>query len=162
MGTPKWTAPLPYMGTHLLKEKLFPSSNTSKTTFQDDGERTALPLYTEAIKFFNHKDGMVRAAVRTLTLQMYGLEDEGIQQFLVSLPASNFFNEVAITIAEHCQASFSSRNATRTGICTWFDCINPEEKGFTKGHPVGRGMIWGSTQGLVGMPFVRAFNAVPQ
>lgn len=46
---------------------------------------------------------MVRAAVRTLTLQMYGLEDEGIQQFLISLPASNFFNEVAITIAEHCQ-----------------------------------------------------------
>ena len=72
---------------------------------QDDGERTALPLYTEAIKFFNHKDGMVRAAVRTLTLQMYGLQDDNIQQFLVSQPASNFFNEVAIIIAEHCQVS---------------------------------------------------------
>ena len=76
---------------------------------QDDGQHTALPLYTEAIKFFNHKDGMVRAAVRTLTLQMYGLQDESIQQFLVSQPASNFFNEVAIIIAEHCQVAPSLR-----------------------------------------------------
>ena len=55
---------------------------------------------------------MVRAAVRTLTLQMYGLQDDGIQQFLVSQPASNFFNEVAIIIAEHCQVSFPA-----LGIC---------------------------------------------
>lgn len=79
---------------------------------QDDGERTALPLYTEAVKFFNHRDGMVRAAVRTLTLQMYALESENIQQFLVSQPASNFFNEVAIIIAEHCQVCLPSLKAT--------------------------------------------------
>ncbi len=70
---------------------------------QKDGEQTSLPLYTEAVKFFNHRDGMVRAAVRTLTLQPYALEDEGIQKFLVSQPASNFLNEVAIIIAEKCQ-----------------------------------------------------------
>jgi hypothetical protein len=70
---------------------------------QEEEERTSLPLYTEAIKFFNHRDGMVRAAVRTLTLQTFALEDPGIQKFLVSQPASNFLNEVAIIIAEQCQ-----------------------------------------------------------
>lgn len=29
------------------------------------------PLYTEAIKFFNHPESMVRIAVRTLTLNVY-------------------------------------------------------------------------------------------
>ena len=29
------------------------------------------PLYTEAIKFFNHTESMVRIAVRTLTLNVY-------------------------------------------------------------------------------------------
>lgn len=29
------------------------------------------PLYTEAIKFFNHPEGMVRIAVRTLTLNVW-------------------------------------------------------------------------------------------
>lgn len=29
------------------------------------------PLYTEAIKFFNHAESMVRIAVRTLTLNVY-------------------------------------------------------------------------------------------
>ena len=30
-----------------------------------------LPLYTEAIKFFNHSEKMVRIAVRTLTLNVF-------------------------------------------------------------------------------------------
>ena len=29
------------------------------------------PLYTEAIKFFNHSESMVRIAVRTLTLNVF-------------------------------------------------------------------------------------------
>lgn len=29
------------------------------------------PLYTEAIKFFNHSESMVRIAVRTITLNVY-------------------------------------------------------------------------------------------
>ena len=34
------------------------------------------PLYTEAIKFFNHSESMVRIAVRTLTLNVYkGTQD---------------------------------------------------------------------------------------
>ena len=34
------------------------------------------PLYTEAIKFFNHGESMVRIAVRTLSLNVYKVEDE--------------------------------------------------------------------------------------
>ena len=63
----------------------------------------SFPLYTEAIKFINHRDGMVRAAVRTLTLNVYSIDDAAIRQFLVSTPASNYFNELSIVIAEQCQ-----------------------------------------------------------
>lgn len=71
--------------------------------FQEEGEQSSFPLYTEAIKFINHRDAMVRAAVRTLTLNVYGIDDEAVQGFLISQPASNYFNELAIVIAEQCQ-----------------------------------------------------------
>lgn len=34
-------------------------------------EENDFPLYTEAVKFFNHKESMVRIAVRTLTLNVF-------------------------------------------------------------------------------------------
>lgn len=34
-------------------------------------QKNDFPLYTEGIKFFNHPEGMVRIAVRTLTLNVY-------------------------------------------------------------------------------------------
>lgn len=36
------------------------------------------PLYTEAIKFFNHTESMVRIAVRTITLNVYNGEQLGL------------------------------------------------------------------------------------
>ena len=39
------------------------------------------PLYTEAIKFFNHNESMVRIAVRTLTLNVY--KGEGRNSVLI-------------------------------------------------------------------------------
>lgn len=44
-------------------------------------------LYTEAIKFFNHPESMVRIAVRTITLNVYkgecrGPNDEPVISFL--------------------------------------------------------------------------------
>lgn len=47
---------------------------------------------------------MVRAAVRTLTLNVLRIEDAAVQEFLASLPASNYFHELSIVIAEQCQA----------------------------------------------------------
>ncbi len=46
----------------------------------------------------------VRAAVRTLTLNVYSIADAAVQAFVVSQPASNYFNELAIFIAEQCEA----------------------------------------------------------
>ena len=46
----------------------------------------------------------VRAAVRTLTLNVYQIGDAAVQAFVVSQPASNYFTELAIFIAEQCQA----------------------------------------------------------
>ena len=48
---------------------------------------------------------MVRAAVRTLTLNVYCIKDPAVQAFVVSKPASNYFNELAIFVAEQCQVS---------------------------------------------------------
>ena len=53
----------------------------------------------------NHRDGMVRAAVRTLTLNVYSIRDPAVQAFIISKPASNYFNELAIFVAEQCQVS---------------------------------------------------------
>lgn len=40
------------------------------------------PLYTEAIKFFNHSESMVRIAVRTLTLNVYKVPDSSMLRFI--------------------------------------------------------------------------------
>lgn len=48
---------------------------------------------------------MVRAAVRTLTLNVYSIRDPAVQAFVISKPASNYFNELAIFVAEQCQVS---------------------------------------------------------
>lgn len=40
------------------------------------------PLYTEAIKFFNHPESMVRIAVRTITLNVYKVDNSSMLQFI--------------------------------------------------------------------------------
>lgn len=37
------------------------------------------PLYTEAIKFFKHKEVMIRIAVRQLTLNVYRVGDDALR-----------------------------------------------------------------------------------
>ncbi len=37
-------------------------------------EVVSFPLYSEAIKFFHHEEGMVRIAVRTITLSVFNGE----------------------------------------------------------------------------------------
>ena len=59
---------------------------------------------------------MVRAAVRTLTLNVYSIKDPAVQAFVVSKPASNYFNELAIFVAEQCQVRLSPM-------------ISPQERG---------------------------------
>lgn len=84
---------------------------------QDDGERSSFPLYTEAVKFINHRDGMVRAAVRTLTLNVYTIRDPAVQAFVISKPASNYFNELAIFVAEQCEVRTHACAGLSTAPC---------------------------------------------
>ncbi|CAD7703845.1 unnamed protein product, partial [Ostreobium quekettii] len=71
--------------------------------FKQDGGACSFPLYTEAAKFINHREGMVRAAVRTLTLNVFNVQDPLIQDFVVAKPASNYFTELALYATEQCQ-----------------------------------------------------------
>lgn len=61
------------------------------------------PLYTRAIRLAHNREGMVRAAVRTLTLNVYSVNDPDIHNYITSPPASNYFTEVAHYLAEQVQ-----------------------------------------------------------
>lgn len=50
------------------------------------------PLFTEAIRFYNHRESMVRIAVRTLTLNLFRAKNEGVQKFLVDKSSAYFSN----------------------------------------------------------------------
>jgi hypothetical protein len=61
------------------------------------------PLYTRAIRLAHNREGMVRAAVRTLTLNVYSVPDPDIISFVTSPPAAHYFAEVAHYLAEQVQ-----------------------------------------------------------
>ena len=83
--------------------------NTKTVQFFFDTSRdcTGFPLYTRAIALAHHKEGMVRAAVRTLTLNVYSVDDAGIQSFVTSPPASNYFLDMARYMADQVQVRAS-------------------------------------------------------
>ncbi|VVC45429.1 Uncharacterised protein family FPL [Cinara cedri] len=59
------------------------------------------PLYTEAIKFFNHPDSMVRTYVRTLTLNVYRVEDESMLQFIRDKTCAPYFANLVWFMGKH-------------------------------------------------------------
>ncbi|CAH1274016.1 CLEC16A [Branchiostoma lanceolatum] len=59
------------------------------------------PLYTEAIKFFNHSESMVRIAVRTLTLNVYKIDDKSMLQFIRAKTAAPYFSNLVWFIGNH-------------------------------------------------------------
>lgn len=61
------------------------------------------PLYTEAIKFFNHPESMVRIAVRTLTLNVYKVEDASMLAFIRDRTAAPYFSNIVYFIGKHIQ-----------------------------------------------------------
>eukprot|EP00727_Mastigamoeba_balamuthi_P011675 m51a1_g713 hypothetical protein (1036) ;mRNA; r:417436-421771 len=60
------------------------------------------PLYTEAIKFFNNREGMVRIAVRVITLNVYRLEDPAVRKFVLNNSASPYFGNLTWFIRRQC------------------------------------------------------------
>lgn len=66
-------------------------------------DTVAFPLYTRAIRLAHHREGMVRAAVRTLTLNVFSVDVPEIQSFVTSPPSDRFFLEVAAYLREQVQ-----------------------------------------------------------
>ncbi|XP_054164084.1 protein CLEC16A homolog [Oppia nitens] len=52
------------------------------------------PLYTEAIKFFNHSEKMVRIAVRTLTLNVFKVDEKSMLKFIKDCTAAPYFSNL--------------------------------------------------------------------
>jgi hypothetical protein len=46
----------------------------------------------------------VRAAIRTLTLNIYSIDDPEMQAFLAAEPASHYFTDLGAYLTERCQA----------------------------------------------------------
>lgn len=64
------------------------------------------PLYTRATRLAHNREGMVRAAVRTITLNVFSVDDPAIQSFISSPPSSAYFSDVASYLADQIQASW--------------------------------------------------------
>jgi hypothetical protein len=59
------------------------------------------------MKLFNHPEGMVRAAVRMITINVYKVQDPALIEFVASTPCSHYFHEVALHLTD-CEAIFDS------------------------------------------------------
>ncbi|KAF4524745.1 hypothetical protein B566_EDAN013814 [Ephemera danica] len=58
-------------------------------------------FYNEAIKFFNHSESMVRIAVRTLTLNVYRVDDKSMLKFIGDRTAAPYFSNLVWFIGNH-------------------------------------------------------------
>lgn len=75
-------------------------TETIKFFFIQRSNETTFPLYTEATKFFSHRDQMVRATVRTITLQVYRIQDEPMQHFVLRHAAELYFSQLALHLRD--------------------------------------------------------------
>merc|ERR1740138_821771 len=60
----------------------------------------SFPLYTEVVKFFGHRDQMVRATVRTITLQVYPIEFPPMRMFVLRHAAESYFSQLAFHLRD--------------------------------------------------------------
>jgi len=73
--------------------------NTETISFFFNQNEETFPLYTEAIRFFNHRDQMIRATIRTHTLQIYKIEDKAMHQYVIK-KADYYFTHLAFYTRE--------------------------------------------------------------
>jgi len=91
------------------------NKETVQFFFTYSANKRHFPLYTQALKFFNHEESMARAAVRTLTLQVYGIQDGEVQSFVVGGEAGEYFRDLGAHIAEQCANLCGIVSATGKG-----------------------------------------------
>lgn len=79
----------------LLKSLAMRLDNETIKFFFIQHPDVSFPLYIEATKFFSHRDQMVRAAVRTITLQVYRIEDKAMHRFVLRHAKETYFSQLA-------------------------------------------------------------------
>lgn len=79
--------------------------NEETVQFFFDDARTAFPLYAQALKFRRCTETMVKVAVKTLTLNVYRVQDDRVRQFILTYQHMAYFrdcveyaNELALQI----------------------------------------------------------------
>ncbi|KAD4179964.1 hypothetical protein E3N88_28555 [Mikania micrantha] len=65
-------------------------------------EIVAFPLYVEAIRFAFHEEGMIRTAVRALTLNIYHVGDICVNKYITTTPNDDYFLNLVKFFIEHC------------------------------------------------------------
>lgn len=68
----------------------------------ENEEIVAFPLYVEAIRFAFHEEGMIRTAVRALTLNVYHVGDVSVNKYIASIPHADYFLNLVKFFREHC------------------------------------------------------------
>lgn len=68
--------------------------DVSTVQFFFNHETQRFPLYTEAVKFFNHSEGMVRIGVRTISLAVFRLREERVRAFVVQSDSTPYFSNL--------------------------------------------------------------------
>ncbi|GBG33258.1 Protein CLEC16A-like [Hondaea fermentalgiana] len=77
------------------------NKNTIQFFFND--RLHTFPLFEEATKFFDHPEGMVRTAVRTITLNVFRVDDPIMLRFLLEGPAVHYIEKVVRYIHQRCR-----------------------------------------------------------
>uniref|UniRef100_A0A1B0AZE5 Uncharacterized protein n=1 Tax=Glossina palpalis gambiensis TaxID=67801 RepID=A0A1B0AZE5_9MUSC len=90
------------MGYYILFLKtLSLKLNTHTIHFFYNEHTNDFPLYTEAIKFFNHPESMVRIAVRTISLNVYKVQNASMLRFITDKTAAPYFSNLVWFIGKH-------------------------------------------------------------
>ncbi|KAA3672855.1 protein CLEC16A [Paragonimus westermani] len=93
---------------------------THRFDFSDEEQRREFDLYVESIKLFCHPESMVRIAVRTITLNIHRVKDEGALEFIhhqASLPYFSYLvwsvGNTILDIDDMLRSDLSSQCRTR-------------------------------------------------
>ncbi|CAG7902170.1 unnamed protein product [Brassica rapa] len=62
----------------------------------------SFPLYVQGIQFAFHEENMIRTAVRALTLNVYHVGDESVNDYVVSQPHTEYFSKLVSFFQKQC------------------------------------------------------------
>ncbi|KAK4785092.1 hypothetical protein SAY86_001781 [Trapa natans] len=79
------------------------NQNTISLLVKTENDKVvSFPLYVEGIKFAFHGENMIRTAIRALTLNIYHVGDDGVNQFVVSPPHAKYFSSMVKFFCRQC------------------------------------------------------------